>query len=229
MTLSGSPFLRVFLMALVPLLLTSPLRAESVPIWLGGGVQLDAKAIYETTADPIVLTVTYPQRIDLESLSDGDLWVVSRNGFNQVATFVAAALPKDALAVGGGGGFPEGIPDILQGLDGQGKVDFPGLWRWVSATYHLEPPNPNGWTEADNGRYAVLLQPDEVRFPEGGALAPSYFGDFEIAIGEPRPAIPSAAPNSSDNTAPPVTASSIAAPPLAPISPDTIGKTNHSW
>ncbi len=130
-------------------------------------VGLEVEDFYEASPDPIELKLYFYRAVDRSSLNDNDLWVVSRNGFSELATFVSAA-PL-------GGDEPP-----------QGEVDTLG----TVATYQLEPPE-NGWTESNNGRYVVLLQPDEVQGIGGSFFPPDYLGSFRIGVGETRPAYPS--------------------------------------
>jgi len=142
------------------------------------GVQLEVEDIRTPSSDPARLVVLYPSNIDLGTLDDEDLWVVSRSGFNQMATF-HEAIVSDAASP----------------------------WEPIRAIYHVAPP-ADGWTEAANERYTVLLEPETVEFaglvslenretdeiilwPNAGAFVPPQrLGSFEVAIGELAPSFP---------------------------------------
>lgn len=150
--------------------------SESLPVWIGGA-SLEVDDVYEATGNPILLHVTYHAPVDQETLGDDDLWVVSRNGYNAMASLIAIDTQTK--------GDPDAPFEDGVGADGE----FIG--EWVEATYAVAPPTDGGWREAENGRFVVLLEPGAVELAYGGVMPPSLLGAFQVAVGEPRPLVPS--------------------------------------
>ncbi|MFT5405221.1 MAG: hypothetical protein ACI9DF_004068 [Verrucomicrobiales bacterium] len=146
--------------------------AESIPIWVGGGAELEVEDVYTASNDPVVLKVHFRQGIEVASLDRQDIWVVSRNGFNQLARFVNVEREIDPLAIEDGVEVDDSLPEF---------------WPWVMATYHVNPTDADGWTEEDSGRYAVLLEPNQVQSSHAGFLGAQLLGDFQMAVGETPP------------------------------------------
>lgn len=147
-------------------------------------VRFQAPTVWAENSGEQIVTLTFRTPVDVESLDDSDLWVVSRNGYNSSARFIDAVQPDPAVGDG------EGEADPALWIDPEtGQIlPFPG--GFVTARYGVAPPSGEAWTEADNGRYVVLLEPDQVIGVHGVAFPPRYLGDFRVGIGEPRPAIP---------------------------------------
>ena len=153
-----------------------------LPPYYFGGVHLQVENITAPSAEPHQLVVTYHTNtpIDLGSIDSRDIWVTSRNGYNALAQLVEAAELPDPHH-GDAEGAPEGAGD---------GVIIPFPFHSVRATYAIKPGTGDAWSEEDNGRYAVLLQPHEVRKADGSAFAAELLGDFHVRIGEPVPAHP---------------------------------------
>lgn len=162
---------------LATLVVANPSSAES--LW-SGGPNLEVQDVYDPSNDPIELRLVLWHPVNVASLDNEDLWVVSRNGFQQLATFVRVE-PGPIVS-----------PDPDMNHDGGLIEEDPDLARIAPtvALYQVEPTVADGWRESDNGRYVVLLEPKQIEFTGGGALGPDYLGDFQMAIGQPRPAIP---------------------------------------
>lgn len=158
-------------------LIANPSSAES--LWFGGK-NLEVEDVYDASNDPIELRVVFWHPVNVASLDNEDLWVVSRNGFQQLATFVR--VERGPVA------FPD--PEVIHDGDLIDGDPDPARIAPTVALYHVKPTVADGWSESDNGRYVVLLEPEQIEFTGGGALGPAYLGDFQMAIGQPRPAIP---------------------------------------
>ena len=153
-------------------------------IWSGWSTRLAAEDLYEASADPIQLKVYFYSPVDVASLDDEDVWVVSPNGYNGLASFVSAERLNELVL------FPDDIDFTPQdGLFRPDDIDLDrgGFRDWIVATYQVAPTE-NGWSMADNGRYTVLLEPDQVELSTGGFLLAALLGNFHIAEGEHRPA-----------------------------------------
>ena len=143
-------------------------------------VGFEADTVWEENVAEQIVTVTYPGHISIESLDDLDLWVVSRDGYNASARFIAVDEQKPDPEIDENGSI-----DLGEWLDPATGDLLPSAVRAVTAMYGVKPSSGDTWTEADNGRYVVLLEPDEVGGDDGWALAPRYLGDFRVAVGEP--------------------------------------------
>ena len=75
-------------LALVCLVMASCLSHSSAESLWFGGAGLEVQDVYSPSNDPIELRVTFWQSVNVSSLDSQDLWVVSQNGFQQLATFV---------------------------------------------------------------------------------------------------------------------------------------------
>ena len=131
------------------------------------------------------LTVWYPAGVDIDSLSDGDLWVVSHNGYNQRAHFVEAvrAVPEIDPTD------PNIDPATGQRIGPDGTIIDVEPYGFIEATYAIPAPS-DGWTTHANGRYAVLLDSNQVYWDTGDSLqpttplAPRWLGEFHVRIGD---------------------------------------------
>lgn len=131
----------------------------------GVGVRLEVSDITSGEVGRQLLRVFYRGAVDLESLGEGDLWVVSHNGYNRVARFEGV----------------EEVPD--PGTDQNTGME-------VVARYRLASGSRERWSAADNGEYTVLLDRQQVMTREGAFLAPRYLGVFRVRIGDYEPGMP---------------------------------------
>lgn len=127
--------------------------------------------VTEAGTESVAVEVFYPGMVDAESLDGNDLWVVSRNGYDQMARFESAR-----------------------------RVYGPGGAK-IEATYWIAAPSDGGWSSAANGRYVLLLEPEQVRFGVGNPLPkpgrpewvsnrfvpPALVGSFQVRIGSRPP------------------------------------------
>ena len=164
-------------LALACLAMVSSLSLSSAESLWFGGAGLEVQDVYSPSNDPIELRVTFWQSVNVSSLDSQDLWVVSQNGFQQLATFVRVERGTNV--------FPE--PEVLED---RLIAEDPFRIAPTVAVYHVLPEVAEGWNESDNGRYVVLIEPKQIEFVGGGAMQAAYLGDFQIGIGQPRPAIP---------------------------------------
>ena len=65
--------------------------------------------------------------------------------------------------------------------------DRGGFREWIVVTYHFAP-TVNGCSSENNGRYTVLLEPDQVELTTSGFLATSLLSNFHIAFSQQHPA-----------------------------------------
>lgn len=173
------------------------LAQDQEPWWLQlhhRNVAVQSSVVRESGLSEHVLEVYYPGKQDTESLDDGDLWVVSKAGYNANARF------REARAVGYWDIIPEEEwPADWVGADGE--VVDPDVFGFgevygVVATYEVAAPgDPSVWTETHNGVYTVLLEPGQVTQYTKRFFEPAWVGTFRIAIGEPEPAAPEVAVN----------------------------------
>jgi hypothetical protein len=161
-------------------------------IWGGWSTRLAVDDLYEASADPAELRVYYFSPVDVTCLDDEDNWVVSQNGYNELATLVRAERLNDPLL------FPEEVDLVDQdgdfGIDGGGllrpdDIDRGGFREWIVVTYYFGP-SANGWSSENNGRYTILLEPDQVELTTSGFLVASLLVNFHIIFGQQRPAYP---------------------------------------
>lgn len=158
-------------------------NAQFLPFWFGQGVVLEASDIYDEGVAAQSLRVTYYDQINVESLGDDEIWVVSPDGFNALAKLEGyeEVMPDDALV----------DPDWFARLGLINETGDP-LLPWLSgpaiaARYSLSAPNGEAWTADDNGSYSVLIAPESVSYEQGGYLEHQLLGTFGVRVGEPLP------------------------------------------
>lgn len=138
--------------------------AFRVPVH-GGSVALRARPLTETgqRTHPLRVVYRHPDGIDTDSLSDRNIRVVGRNGYDRHATFEGWVPLKGVETEVG--------TEIAEGSEG------------VVATYLVHAPG-RVWTSRDNGGYAVLLTDGTVRTNGGESFAGRRLGRFEVQISE---------------------------------------------
>jgi hypothetical protein len=115
--------------------------------------------------EPLRFTVRFQSDggVNGGSLDSADLWVTSANGFHSAVRFV------------------EWRPfEILPG----GDLEF-----GAAADYELPAPE-GGWSQSDDGDYAVILADGEVAKRDGSHFGLALAGSFKVAIGEEKAVIP---------------------------------------
>ncbi|MDG2124154.1 MAG: hypothetical protein P8J87_10675, partial [Verrucomicrobiales bacterium] len=166
--------------------------------WPGSDVSMDSRNVTEEGEGRHEIVVTYSNAtgVQRESLGDGDLLVVSRNGYLQEAALVSVVeLPIEVDPWGivdPATGEPMVDPNVDLGLVIDPNIIFPPRWNSIVATYAVTPGSGERWTEADNGGYAVLLQRGEVLWEGGAAVPAQLLGYFDVRIGvdPPDPILP---------------------------------------
>jgi len=127
--------------------------------------------------------VTDPTGVTTPPLAELETAELSRTGqTNHVFTVVysdnvavdVSTLDSSDIRVTGPNGYDRFASFI--GVDVQGD----GTPR--RATYSVVPPNGDVWTAADNGVYAVWLEPQQVADTEGTWAPASRLGDFRVSI-----------------------------------------------
>ena len=123
--------------------------------------------------------VVYPPHVQMESIGDGDVWVVNKNGYNELASLVSVERlelhepwPDE--------GWPEGEvpPDVEQ-------------WSQIKAKYSIPAPG-QAWVEEDNGSYTAILDENQVAVSDDEYLPAKLLGHIHIAVGTPEPVAPTA-------------------------------------
>ena len=141
--------------------------------------------LYGDTLEQLRIEVEY-HSADPDSLGDGDIWGFGYDGFATPAKLISTEIEElfpfeDDL---GFGEFPPGFdPD---------EIGFiPGV-ATVNATYLI--PHPSGedaiWTEENNKRIALLLEPGQVKSRWGNQwFNPMHLGFVELRLGQEKPVI----------------------------------------
>ncbi len=163
--------------------------------------RMEASDIHSESSQDHTVTVFYGGDVDRESLGDGDIWIVSRRGYNQIGYLETVEErrmkrplrdPKSAEPDGRrlDSNGPHGAPMVPPRL-GETSERLPRERNGWKAIYSIPVPE-EGWTKANVGRYAVLLQPEQVRRDDDKSLPPALLGAFHNRIGETGEAPPNA-------------------------------------
>lgn len=170
----GWPWLASVLLALSLAGAANAQRTELLPapFWQPG---LHAENVHDPGLSEFAFQVHYPASINPESLDNQDIWVVSLNGFNQLATF------KEVNPITWEPQLTGETPPMLDLV-----INPPNRLLGFEAVYTLTPPDQESWKVSDNARYTVLLEPNQIGISPHSSLEADYLGTFHVRIGEPK-------------------------------------------
>ncbi len=153
----------------------------------GQGQVTSPEIRYGDSLDQLLVEVKF-QSVDPEYLGDGDIWALGYDGYAVGAKLVSKEIEEIDPFLDGfiSGEFSTGAGP------GNGQIGVLPFFSLVKATYVIPHPSGSGskWTPEDNNKFALLLEPGQVKSSWGNQwLNPMHLGFLDLRLGQTIPEI----------------------------------------